>query len=102
MGRGGARPGAGRKPKPLVPLRKAMAGEILSTVDEVGLWGQLLSCDDPRIRLDSLRYLTDRRDGKAPQTVPSEGVAGSYVARSILDQEPTRIDSSPDFRKDRA
>jgi hypothetical protein len=69
MGRGGSRSGAGRKPKALVPLRKAMAEEILSSVDEIVLWGELLSCDDPRIRLDTLKYLTDRRDGKAPQTV---------------------------------
>ena len=62
MGRGGSRLGAGRKPKPLVLLRKAMAEEILSSVDEVGLWAELLSCDDPRIRLDCLKYLTDRRD----------------------------------------
>lgn len=79
MGRGGVRPGAGRKPKPLVPLRKAMAEEILSSVDEVGLWAQLLNSDDPRIRLDCLKYLTDRRDGKAPQTVPSEGPGVWFV-----------------------
>jgi hypothetical protein len=84
----------------MVPLRKAMAAEILGTVDEVGLWGQLLSCDDPRIRLDCLKYLTDRRDGKAPLSVPSEGPAISFVVRSILDKETTPIDSSPDFRRE--
>ena len=77
-----------------------MAEEILSSVDEVGLWGELLSCVDPRIRLDCLKYLTDRRDGKAPQTALSEDPGVSFVIRSILDPEPATIDSSPDFRRD--
>ena len=70
---GGARPGAGRKPKPLHVVRKHTAEQILSNVDEIALWGELLLDKDPRIRFDALRYLTDRRDGKAPQAVaPSE------------------------------
>lgn len=46
-----------------------MAEEILGSVDEMALWGALLSSRDERIRLDSLKFLTDRRDGKAPQSV---------------------------------
>ena len=68
MNRGGARLGAGRKPKPMLVLRKAQAVQILGTVDEFELWRELLCCEDLRIRLDTLKYLTDRRDGKAPQT----------------------------------
>jgi predicted DNA-binding ribbon-helix-helix protein len=69
----------------LVPLRKAIAAEILGTVDETGIWGELLSCDDPRIRLDCLKYLTDRRDGKIPQSAQSENPRLQFVVRSILD-----------------
>ena len=62
MPRGGARPGAGRKPKPLITIRKIMAEEILGAVDEVELWKQLVASDDLRIRLDSLKYrLADMR-----------------------------------------
>jgi len=35
-------------------------------VNETGLWIELLRSDDLRIRLDALKYLTDRRDGKGP------------------------------------
>jgi hypothetical protein len=69
--RGGARPGAGRKPKQTVILRRTMAAEILSAVDEVQVWRELIERADYRTRLDAMKYLTDRRDGKAPQAVIS-------------------------------
>jgi len=80
MNRGGARPGAGRKPKAMVVLRRALADQILGSTDEFELWRELLSCDDYRIRLDTLKYLTDRRDGKAPQTA----VAGQMKIEKII------------------
>ncbi len=42
MGHGGTRKGAGRKSESKV-MKKATAGEILSEVDEVELWTQLLN-----------------------------------------------------------
>ncbi len=69
MTRGGARPGAGRKPKPTVVLRRTMAAEILSAVDEVEVWKGLIERGDYRTILEAMKYLTDRRDGKAPQAV---------------------------------
>ncbi len=71
MNHGGARPGAGRKPKPTVVLRRTMAAEILSAVDEIAVWKEPIESFDHRVRLDALKYLTDRRDGKAPQAVIS-------------------------------
>jgi hypothetical protein len=71
MTRGGARPGAGRKPKPTVVLRRTMAAEILSAVDEVEVWKGLIERGDYRTILEAMKYLTDRRDGKAPQAVIS-------------------------------
>ena len=32
-------------------------------------WDELLNSSDQRVRFDALRYLTDRRDGRAVQTV---------------------------------
>jgi len=71
VGHGGVRKGAGRKPESNV-MKKATAGEILSEVDEVELWKQLLNSSNKRIALDALKYLTDRRDGKAQQAVSVE------------------------------
>ena len=66
---GGARPGAGRPRKPLKILRKVLAEEILSEADEKALWRSLLEDEDPRTRLEALRYLTDRRDGRPSQSI---------------------------------
>ncbi len=63
---GGARPGAGR---PTVRPKRAEAAAILGSVDEAACWRRLLHSDDDRIALDALKYLTDRRDGKAAQAV---------------------------------
>lgn len=76
-GRGGARAGAGRKPKPKIPIvaTKGVATEVFSKLDgkhnptEVQLWLSLLAAKDDRLRFDTLKYLTDRRDGKPAQGV---------------------------------
>ena len=80
--RGGKRQGAGRKPKPKIELKanKGIASTVLATLggkyknvtlpSEQDLWfGLLLQKEDPRLRLDTLKYLTDRRDGKPAQGV---------------------------------
>lgn len=63
--RGGARPGAGRKPKATVVLRRTMAADILSAVDEIAVWKELIESFDHRVRLDALKYLNrlTRREG---------------------------------------
>jgi hypothetical protein len=66
---GEERPGAGRKAKRAVVLRRTLAAEILNSVDEVEVWRGLIERADYRTRLDAMKYLTDRRDGKAPQAV---------------------------------
>lgn len=89
MAKGGSRPGAGRKPKPkVVSITKARSATVLGvlgteiqvtlsdgstrterlpTEDEI--WLQMLRAPDLRIRLDAIKYLTDRRDGKPPQHI---------------------------------
>ena len=42
--------------------------QILGSVDEVSLWQELLCSQNEKIKLEALKYLTDRRDGKAPQS----------------------------------
>lgn len=74
MPSGGKRAGAGRPTNPVRIVRKVMAEEILGCVDEKALWGGLLSSEDERIRLDTLKYLTDRRDGKPRQTIEASAV----------------------------
>jgi hypothetical protein len=65
MAHGGSRSGAGRKSKR--PLNQELAARILEKAKEEEKWLDLLEAPDLRIRLDSLKYLTDRRDGKATQ-----------------------------------
>lgn len=91
MPHGGKRDNAGRPKTKLSrsgKLNKATAEEILAEHDEKALWSELLEATvvvavavvdgesgqkeeivvpDRKIRLEALKYLTDRRDGKAIQ-----------------------------------
>lgn len=90
MTNGGARPGAGRPPKPKRAVKKVMAEAILSSINELEAWQDLLSATtitsvvviaggegeresmtvpDYNIRFKALSYLTNRRDGMPPQSV---------------------------------
>lgn len=71
--RGGARPGSGRKPRIVKAIEKGVAYAILSPEFEKKKWTRLLDSEDERVVLESLKYLTDRRDGKAPQSVKVDG-----------------------------
>jgi hypothetical protein len=84
-GKGGARPGAGRKPKAKIPdfVTRDIAKQVLAltkplihgTKEEVCLcevckWYRLLHrSGDSRLEFDVLKYLTDRAYGKAVQNV---------------------------------
>lgn len=88
MPRGGKRDGAGRKRSPAKYLRKATAAAILAAVDEQKLWKDLLDAKvEPRIRLDALKYLTDRRDGKPAQAI-SFPEGGDAVPVRIISSVP--------------
>ena len=82
MPRGGARPNAGRKksaPEQLPKANKNIATKVLAMASrlahqdncscEICLWWGLLNAPDARVRLDTLKYLTDKRDGKPVQHV---------------------------------
>lgn len=98
MAHGGKRKGAGRPQvklsRTLKPLKKATAEEILAEHDEIGMWRDLLTASeitsvtviggaeglkyhevnvpDYKIRIDALKYLTNRRDGMPAQSVKVE------------------------------
>jgi len=71
------------KTSPAVPVRKATAEQVLSEVDEIELWEQLLTGTDKRIAFNALKYLTDRRDGKAAQAVSFESKKPFQVQLTI-------------------
>ena len=74
-GRGGKRTGAGREPNYFkrLGIKAITAAELLAHVDEPELWKGLLTHKSPDVRLRTLQYLTDRRDGKAKQAVEVSG-----------------------------
>ena len=78
--RGGARPGAGRRPKPKVEsvVDKSAAAKLIALLNapaktdepvEIKGWRDLWNAQDLRVRLDTRKYLYDKRDGKAVHTV---------------------------------
>jgi hypothetical protein len=108
MPRGGKRAKAGRKPgsmnkitalksaepeikkiKGAAAKRAVTAAAVLACVDEMGLWLDLVHHKDPSVRLKTLCYLTDQRDGKAKQRLEASGKDGAplqFTVRSILDK----------------
>ena len=92
-GRGGKRPGAGRKPNYLkrLGIKAVTAAEILAHVDEVELWLGLLA--DKNYKLQALQYLTDRRDGKAKQAVQ---VSGALLHAHAAYRDPKLASLSPE------
>jgi hypothetical protein len=76
MPRGGARPGAGRKPKIFKDLEKTVAESLFSELGgESKAWEYLISHarqHDARLVFDILRYWTDRKYGKPSQRVEAQ------------------------------
>lgn len=120
MAHGGKRAGSGRKKTELSrvqeerKLPKVTAEEILGdeSFDEKNAWLSLLNATivtsvavigtdgekeqitvpDYRTRLESLKYLTDRRDGKAKQALEHTGAKGgpiTFTVRHIAGNQPT-------------
>ncbi len=77
--KGGKVPGAGRKPGAKALIKKDPALEILSQVDCSKLWLDLLNCSSKKIRLEALKYLSDRAWGKALQATTIGNPDGSPI-----------------------
>lgn len=72
-GTGGKRPGAGRPIGALAKIKRDIAALALKRSDELAIWARLLASEEERIVLDTMKYLTDRRDGKASQPLEHSG-----------------------------
>src|SRR3984893_277687 len=84
---GGKRPGSGRKPNYLkrLGIKAITAAELLAHVNEIDLWKGLLLNKSADIRLRTLSYLTDRRDGKPKQALE---VAGGIMHAHTVYRDP--------------
>jgi hypothetical protein len=71
VGRGGKRPGAGRKPSTLKGIVKKLPREsaelLLAEINANAKWIALANSKDERIQLEVLKYLSDRAYGKPRQ-----------------------------------
>lgn len=72
-GKGGKRPGAGRKPSTIKGIAKKLPKEsaalLLAEINAHEKWVSLANSTDERIQLETLKYLTDRAYGKARQAI---------------------------------
>lgn len=109
MEHGGKRTGAGRPRVKLsrtkAPLKRITAEEILAEVDEKAEWFELLDAEtvisvrviggengerenvtvpDYRVRIDALKYLTNRRDGMPAQALKHSGPEGDDPVKVLL------------------
>lgn len=86
-GKGGKRPGSGRKPSTIKGIAKKLPREsaelILCEIKANQRWVELASSSDERIVLETLKYLTDRAYGKAAQAVEHSGKDGGDLVLTI-------------------
>ena len=100
--KGGARANAGRKPRPRKVLdgrtaeTSEVADRVLATIDEATYWRRAiraeiqtddewfaLSFDERKEALMNLRYLTDRRYGKAVEKMQVDGLTPAVIDNSV-------------------
>jgi hypothetical protein len=93
-GKGGKRPGAGRKQSTIKGIAKKLPKEttelLLAEINANSKWITLANSSDERIQLETLKYLTDRAYGKSRQAIDTSGLTGypiQFVTKSILDKE---------------
>src|ERR1700682_6255416 len=91
MNHGGARSAAGRKPGARALVTRSKGEAILETVNEERIWQRLLRSRNDRIVLDTLKYLTDRRDGKPVQAVNAKIGGGLENLADVLDAARKRV-----------
>lgn len=82
-GKGGSRPGAGRKTNKVKALAAGFVADFFDLPAQAKLWKSMLASDDERIALEAGKYLTDRLYGKAPQSVDMTS-KGESIAQVIV------------------
>ncbi|MGB8030266.1 MAG: hypothetical protein WCF30_11435 [Terracidiphilus sp.] len=84
-GKGGKRPGAGRKPSTLKGIAKRLPREtaelLLAEIKAHEKWVRLAGSADERIVLETLKYLTDRAYGKPNQTISGADGDGPVIVK---------------------
>jgi hypothetical protein len=83
-GKGGAMPGAGRKSNASKLLAAGFIAPYFGAIEQERHWKSLLASDDEKIRMDAVKYLTDRLYGKAPQSMELKGEM-DVVTRVVSD-----------------
>lgn len=92
-GTGGVRRGAGRKPKPIVEVKRNWAAAILPDDKEREYWREML--ENPKTRQDALKLLSEHKHGKAPQSVQQITSGGLNVTvRFIGNRTPAETSDS--------
>jgi hypothetical protein len=94
MPRGGSRPGAGRKRKPVIPITGDVARAVLGRLGELGIPGvstpadyvlYLLKANDIRIQAETFRDTMNRAYGRPVQAVTvDEKVEVSFERRQNI------------------
>jgi len=83
---GGKRPGAGRKPNMVKrwanQVSRATAGEILASVDQIGMFHDIFRNGPRQLKLQAWIALNDRHLGKPTQAV---SVSGALVHAQVRD-----------------
>jgi hypothetical protein len=72
---GGRRPGAGRKRggRNAAQLKIIdIAGQVLQEIDAKEKWKALRNCNDPRVIVDVMKYLSDRAFGRPVQMIAGD------------------------------
>ncbi len=82
-GKGGKRAGAGRPKRVITQAKKDLSSEILASVNQKKIWRELLNSKDPKIKMDAVKYLTDRAHGRARESVKVSGDAENPLVVTV-------------------
>ena len=88
MANGGRRPGAGRKRGSRTAVQKAaidVATAVLSEVKAKEVWKALVTSSDEKIKLEAMKYLTDRAHGKPTQKLEGDPNAPLFAQLVLVD-----------------
>lgn len=69
----------------LQPVAKEIAATVLEKVGEIEIWEGLCTSKDEKIRLDAMKYLTDRARGKATQPVAGDDTMPPIAVAMLMD-----------------
>ena len=81
MGHGGTRAGAGRKPRPRTVVRRVMAEQILSAIDELSVWHHRI---DVRRLMRGEPASQQRNAGNCYRDAPkNHGIVGPHLVEQV-------------------